>query len=261
MVKEILIKCRRPLIVGFHIVLIVVANYLAFWIRFDGVITDGVKSLFMEMIPWLVVIRGLSFVPLQLYKGLWRYTGIWDLRNVIVGVMGSTVLFYILVHWIFGLRGYPLSIFIIDSLVLIFLMGGLRLSRRLYHAVRQVTQGKQILIYGAGDAGEMIVRDIRNHSALYQYKPLGFIDDDPNKVSQRIHGIPMLGRRDKIPQILQTHQVDEVLLAIPSASASLIRQTLTALEPFKVSIKTLPNLGNLKNGNVGLNQIHSLSVE
>ena len=261
MVKAIVINSRRPLIVGFHIGLIVVANYLAFWIRFDGVITDQVKSLFVEMIPWLVVIRGLTFVPLQLYKGLWRYTGIWDLRNVIVGVTGSTVLFYILVHWIFDLRGYPLSIFIIDSLLLIFLMGGLRLARRLYHAVRQVGQGKQILIYGAGDAGEMIVRDIRNHGALYQYQPLGFIDDDPNKVGQRIHGVPVLGQRDKMPQILQTHQIDEVLLAIPSASASLIRQILTALEPFKVSIKTLPNLGNLKNGNVGLNQIQSLSVE
>jgi len=101
--KTIAIQFRRPLIVGFHIVLIVLANYLAFWIRFDGVITDEVKSLFMEMIPWLVAIRGLTFVPLQLYKGLWRYTGIWDLRNVIVGVTGSTVLFYILVHWIFGL--------------------------------------------------------------------------------------------------------------------------------------------------------------
>ena len=85
--------------------LIVLANYLAFLIRFDGVLTPDVMSLFTKMIPWLVVIRGLTFVPLQLYKGLWRYTGIWDLRNVIVGVIGSTVLFYILVHWIFGRQG------------------------------------------------------------------------------------------------------------------------------------------------------------
>ena len=179
MVKEIVIKSRRPLIVGFHLVLIVLANYLAFLIRFDGVLTPDVMSLFTKMIPWLVVIRGLTFVPLQLYKGLWRYTGIWDLRNVIVGVIGSTVLFYILVHWIFAVRGYPLSIFIIDSLLLIFFIGGSRLTRRLYHAVRQVGRGKQVLIYGAGDAGEMIVRDIKNHGALYHYRPLGFIDDDP----------------------------------------------------------------------------------
>src|SRR5262249_11440858 len=84
---------------------------------------------------------------------------------------------------------------------------------------------------------------------------------DPNKVGQRIHGIPVLGTRDKIPLILETHQVDEVLLAIPSAPAALIRQLLTVLEPFKVPIKTLPTLGNLKNGKVGLNQIQDLSVE
>ena len=261
MVKEIVIKIRRPLIVGFHIVLIVLANYLAFLIRFDGVLTDDVMSLFTKMIPWLVVIRGLTFVPLQLYRGLWRYTGIWDLRNVIVGVIGSTVLFYILVHWIFGVRGYPLSIFIIDSLLLIFFIGGSRLTRRLYHAVRQVGRGKQVLIYGAGDAGEMVVRDIKNHGALYDYQPLGFIDDDPNKLGQRIHGVPVLGARDKLPKILQANEVDEVLLTIPSASASLIRQILTVLEPFKVPIKTLPTLGNLKNGKVGLSQIQDLSVE
>jgi len=261
MVKAIVIKFRRPLIVGFHIVLIGLANYLAFWIRFDGVISDEDLGLMINMLPWLILIRGLTFVPLQLYKGLWRYTGIWDLRNVIMGVIGSGIVFYVVVHWIFGLRNYPVSIFVIDSLLLIFFIGGSRLTRRLYHAVRQVGQGKQVLIYGAGDAGEMIVRDMKNHAALYHYQPLGFIDDDPNKSGQRIHGVPVLGRRDKMPQILQTHEVDEVLLAIPSASAALIRQLLTVLEPFKVPIKTLPTLGNLKNGKVGLNQIQDVSIE
>ena len=98
MVKTIAIQFRRPLIVGFHIVLIVLANYLAFWIRFDGVISDDHLALMIKMMPWLILIRGLVFVPLQLYKGLWRYTGIWDLRNVIIGVLKSTAVFYIVVH-------------------------------------------------------------------------------------------------------------------------------------------------------------------
>jgi FlaA1/EpsC-like NDP-sugar epimerase len=259
--QTILLKFRRPLVVGFHILLIALANYLAFWIRFDGVIPDQEMALLVEMMPWLIVIRGLTFVPLRLYQGLWRYTGIWDLRNVISGVMVSTVTFYVLVHWVFGLKKYPLSIFIIDSLLLIFFMGGSRLARRLYSGIRQVKRGKQVLIYGAGDAGEMVVRDIKNHGALYDYQPLGFIDDNPNKVGQRIHGVPVLGQRDAMPNILKEYQIDEVLLAIPSASPSLLRQILTVLEPFKVSIKTLPTLGNLKNGKVGLSQIHDLSVE
>ncbi len=261
MVKAIVIKVRRPLIVGFHIVLIVLANYLAFWIRFDGVIPSEEFALMVQMFPSLIVIRGLMFVPFQLYKGLWRYSGIWDLRNVIIGVLGSTTLFYLVVHWAYGLRSYPLSIFIIDSLLLIFFMGGSRLAYRLYAALNHVSSGKQVLIYGAGDAGEMIVRAIRNNGGVYDYQAVGFIDDNPNKVGQHIHGVPVLGQRDKMPRLLQTHQIDEVLLAIPSASASLIRQILTVLEPFKVPIKTLPTLGNLKNGNVGLNQIQDLSVE
>ena len=107
----------------------------------------------------------------------------------------------------------------------------------------------------------MIVRAILNNGTVYDYQPIGFIDDNPNKVGQRIHGVPVLGQRQAIPKILKDYQVDEVLLAVPSASPSLVRQILTALEPFKVPIKTLPTVGNLKNGNVGLSQIQDLSVE
>src|SRR4030095_3350031 len=103
MTKSMLLKFRRFLNVGFHIVLIALANYLAFWIRFDGVIPDQELALMIEMMPWLILIRGLTFVPLKLYQGLWRYTGIWDLRNVIIGVTVGTVIFYVVVHWGFDL--------------------------------------------------------------------------------------------------------------------------------------------------------------
>jgi FlaA1/EpsC-like NDP-sugar epimerase len=215
----------------------------------------------IEMMPWLILIRGLTFVPLHLYKGLWRYTGIWDLRNVIIGVIASTLVFYIVVHWGYALKGYPRSIFIIDSLLLIFFMGGSRLAHRLYAGLSRGGAGKQVLIYGAGDAGEMIVRAILNNGAGYDYQPIGFIDDNSNKIGRLIHGVPVLGQRDALPKILRDHHVDEVVLAVPSASPLLIRQILTVLEPFKVPIKTLPTLGHIKNGNVGLSQIHDLSVE
>jgi FlaA1/EpsC-like NDP-sugar epimerase len=261
MTKSMLLKFRRFLNVGFHIVLIALANYLAFWIRFDGVIPAQEIALFIQMMPWLVLIRGVIFIPLRLYQGLWRYTGIWDLRNVIYGVLSSTAVFYVVVHWGMGLAKYPLSVFIIDSLLLIFFMGGSRLARRLYHGVRQVHRGKRVLIYGAGDAGEMIVRDIKNNGALYDYEPIGFIDDSASKIGQRIHGLPVLGSRQDLPKILRSHKIAEVLLAIPSASPALIRQILTALELFKIPIKTLPGVAKLQNGKVSASQIQDLSIE
>ena len=261
MLKLILIKYRRIPIVAFHMALIVLANYLAFWIRFDGVVPAREREIMLRMIPWLMLIRGLTFVPSQLYKGLWRYTGIWDLRNVIGGVVASTVLFYITVHWLFGIRNYPLSIFIIDSLLLIFFMGGSRLARRLVSGVRQTKEGRRLLIYGAGDAGEMIVRDIRNNSSFYGYQPIGFVDDDQKKVGRRIHGVQVLGTREDLPRVITVEKPDEVVIAIPTFKPAMVREVVKILEPFKISIRTLPRLSDLRNGNVGAKQIRDLAIE
>jgi FlaA1/EpsC-like NDP-sugar epimerase len=261
MLKDITLKYRRIPIVAFHMALIVLANYLAFWIRFDGMVPAHEKELMFRLIPWLMLIRGLTFVPFQLYKGLWRYTGIWDLRNVIAGVVGSTVLFYITVHWIFGIKNYPLSIFIIDSLLLIFFMGGSRLARRLVSGVGLSKEGRRLLIYGAGNAGEMIVRDIRNNSSFYGYQPIGFVDDDQKKVGRRIHGVQVLGRREDLPRIITSEKPDEVVIAIPSVKAAMVREVVKILEPFKIPIRTLPRLSDLRNGNVGANQIRDLAIE
>src|SRR5262249_48933254 len=148
-----------------------------------------------------VLIQGLTFIPLRLYEGLWRYTGIWDLRNIIMGVVSGTTVFYLIVYWGLDLTTYPRSVFITNVLVLIFLMGGVRLAWRLYWGLGHLKQGKRVLIYGAGDAGEMIVRDMKNN-ALYDYEPIGFIDDDASKVGRRIHGIPVLGTPQNLPKIM-----------------------------------------------------------
>ena len=261
MLKEIILRYRRIPIVAFHMAMIVMANYLAFWIRFDGVIPAHEKEVMLRMIPWLMLIRGLTFVPFQLYKGLWRYTGIWDLRNVIGGVLASTLLFYITVHWIFGIRNYPLSIFIIDSLLLIFLMGGSRLARRLFYGLGQTKEGRRLLIYGAGDAGEMIVRDIRNNTSFHSYHPIGFVDDDQKKIGRRIHGVQVLGRREDLPRIITEEKPDDLVIAIPSVKPAMVREVVKILEPFKIPIRTLPRLSDLRNGNVGVKQIRDLAIE
>lgn len=257
---QVLLKYRRLVVVMLHLGLIVAANFLAFELRFDGAIPEKNWDVFVAMLPWLVVLRGVTFIPFRFYEGLWRYTGIWDLRNIIAGVSVSTALFYSVVHWGFGLTGYPRSVFVIDSILLLFFLGGIRLARRIYRDLGHLDREKRILIYGAGDAGEMIVRDMKNN-AFYEYQPIGFIDDDPLKTRHRIHGVPVLGTREALPAVMARQKPDAVLVAMPQAEPSTVRSVVKVLEPFKVSIHTLPNLRDLLDGKVKVSQIRKLSIE
>jgi FlaA1/EpsC-like NDP-sugar epimerase len=260
--KYLLLRYRRLTIVGLHVALIVVANYLAFWLRFDGVIPDQETAVMIQMLPWLVAIQGLMFIPFRLYEGLWRYTSLSDLWNIIAGVLTSTIVFYIVVHWGLGKILYPRSIFILDAVLLINFMAGLRIMVRLFHQGRSSPKPeKRVLIYGAGDAGEMIVRDMRNNAAFYKYEPIGFVDDDPNKIGQRIHGIQVFGGRKDLPDIMRKKNPDEVLIAMPSAEPPTIREVVKSLETFNMPIKTLPSRREVQNGHFAVNQIRNLSLE
>src|SRR5262245_30122063 len=259
-VSRVIYRYRRAQIVLLHVGLVLLANYLAFLLRFGGRLTHDVSPAFLDGLPWLVAIRMLTFTPFRLYAGLWRYTGIWDLRNIVGAVTLSSLAFYGWAHWGLGLAEYPATALVVDSLLLIFFTGGVRLLRRIHGGVSRLIPEKRVLVYGAGDAGEMIVRDMRSNG-FYEYEPMGFIDDNPTKVGHRIHGLKVLGTREALAHVMATEKVDMVLVAVPRATPETIRSIVRALEPFKVPIQTLPNLRDLFNGRVTVSQIRQLSVE
>jgi FlaA1/EpsC-like NDP-sugar epimerase len=259
--RPLLLGYRRPIIVLLEMGLVALANYLAFWLRFDGEIPTSQAKLLVQMLPWLVAVRGLTFITFRLYEGLWCYTSLWDLRNIAAGVLTSTIIFYALIHWGLGIVAYPRSIFIVDAILLVFFLGGIRLTRRIYRGFGHLKRENRVLVYGAGDAGEMVVRDMKNNGAFYDYEPVGFVDDDPSKIGKRIHGVRVLGAREDLPSIMAKGKPHAVLLAMPHLQAFAIRQIVKALEPFKVPIKTLPNLRDRQGGQVALSQIRDLAVE
>jgi EAL domain-containing protein (putative c-di-GMP-specific phosphodiesterase class I) len=221
--------------------LAVAGNYLAFWLRFDGVIPPAYWMLWLQTIPCLVLIRGLTFVSFHLYDSVWQYVGLRDLRAIAASVAASSVVFCLLIRGVLDLGAYPRSVFVVDLVLVVFLMGAVRVSWRLAREYRANARTKSVLIFGAGDAGEAIVREILN-GGEHGYHPVGFVDDDPAKVGRRIHGVPVLGTQADLPRIIAETNPSEVLVAIARATPQMLRQVVKALESHKLPIKAVPHL-------------------
>lgn len=260
-VTSLTVAQRRFLLFVAHLGLAAFSNWLAFLLRFDEDIPAQQWELFASMLPLLLTIRALTFYPFRLYDGLWRYTSLWDVRDLALSIGASSLIFAGVVRLGLGIRAYPSSIFVIDALLLLCLFAGLRAFPRLLREPGWMETGlKRVLIVGAGDAGAMIVREMRNNRS-YGYQPIGFIDDNPAKVGHRIHGVKVLGNRADLPQVIAESRPDVVLVAMPSAASGTIRAVVKALEPFHLPIQTLPTLRDLLQCRVEVSQIRNLSIE
>jgi FlaA1/EpsC-like NDP-sugar epimerase len=258
--RDVIPRFRCVPVIAVQWLLIALSNRAAFMLRFDGDEPGWALTAYWQMLPWLLAVRALTFVPFRLYDGLWRYTGLYDLQALVGGISVSTAIFYAVARSPLGPPVYPRSVFVVDALLLTLLLFGIRLTRRFVAEFALIRPGKRLLIFGAGDAGELIVRDMEN-KRRYSYEPVGFVDDDRTKLGRRIHGVRVLGTRDDLPWIVKRHRPDEMLIAMPRADAAAIRSIVRALDPFKIPIKTLPNLRDIIDGKVEVGQIRNLAVE
>ena len=241
------------------LLLTVAGNYFAFWLRFDGAIPAASWALWWETIPLLVLLRGLTFIPFHLYDSVWQYVGLRDLRAIVASVTASSVLFCLLIRGVLGLRAYPRSVFLMDLVLVVFLMAAARVGWRLWREYRANARTKRVLIFGAGDAGARIVREILQ-GGEHGYHPVGFVDDDPAKVGRRIHGIPVLGTRADLPRIIRETNPSEVLVAIAHAAPEMFRGVVKALESHKLPIRALRPLRDILDGRARLHDVRDLAV-
>ncbi len=241
--------------------LIVLAYYMAFWLRFDGQIPAAQFSLFYNTLPLVIIIRTAALLYFRLYGGMWRYASINDLLSIVKAVSIGTG-FLVLPIFFAQAAGYPRSIFIIEWFLLIVGLGG---SRFLIRGLREFTPrifrtGRRVMVIGAGDAGEMIIRELKKNPDLNQW-PVAIIDDDPTKRGTRLHGVPVLGTTDEIPAVVSRYGIDQALIAIPSATGAQMRRIVTRCRKTGVDFKTVPVLKELIGGRVSVHQLRDVRVE
>ena len=258
-ISSFVVKWRRPVIVLLDVGLIVAANYLAFVLRFDGKLSPQEIEQFQSTILPLIGIRAIAFSIFGLHAGLWRYTSIWDLQNIVSGVLTSTMLFYGWVYWGMEIGNYPRSIFVIDCLLLIGFLTGVRLPSRIFREKWIYRKRKKVLVVGAGDAGERVVREMKTRPE-YHCQPIGFVDDQVSLVNKRIHGVRVLGTLGDLPRLVEAYKPEEVVIAVAKASPAFLRDLISQLEPYEVSIKTLPGVQELLVDQSTLSQIRNISI-
>lgn len=264
---EFLNKNRFAVSVLTHSVVIVLGYSLAFLTRFSPEIfqTPAYVSVFLLTVGPLLFLRLCSYMYFGLFKGLMRYTGTKDLINIIKGAMTGTLLFA--AFSLFTVLGFSRSVIVIDMAYNILLIGGLRLAVRMFkeETGRRAPEGgtsvsKKILIVGAGNAGEMILREINNNHRL-SYEPKGFVDDDRGKRGRTIHGVKVLGNTRDIGKIAIRCGIEEVFIAIPSAGSKVIHRIVRTCKRANIKFKTLPHVGDLIEGRAALSQIRDVAIE
>ncbi len=257
--SSFVMRWRKPIITVLDVVLIILANYFAFALRYDGNIPASEIHIFEQTVLALVAIRGVAFALFGLNEGLWRYTSIWDLQNIIGGVLSSTIIFYGWVHWVMGIHGYPRSIFAIDSVLLIGFLAGVRLSARLLRDKPIFQKKRKVLIVGAGDSGERVVRELKTRT-VFNCQPIGFVDDNAGLLNQRIHGVRVLGTVQDLPKLVEGLKPEVVVVAVPNAAPEFLRDLVIKLEPYNISIKTLPAKEELLADQSTVSQIRNVSI-
>jgi len=196
---------------------ICIAYYAAYFLRFEGGLFSANSNFLKDSLPWIIVIKLMVFFSFGLYRGVWRYIGISDFFTIFKVVTLSSISSILFLTFVFRFQGYSRAVFFIDWMLLLFLILGSRfLFRIVGEFLLNLRKGiKNILIFGAGDTGEMVIREIKKNKFMH-YNVLGFIDDNPKKIGSRIHGVSVLGDRSKMKQLVGELKVKEVLIAAPT---------------------------------------------
>lgn len=230
---------RRVFEVILDAFLISLAYYGAYFMIFGPFENSENWALFVKSLPILIVIKLFTFLAVGVYRGIWRYTSLSDFLTFSKGVVISSVFGALAILLIYRFQGFSRAVFILDALLLILALGLSRVAFRLFRKILpNPTNGEQrkILIYGAGDGGEMILRELKNNPD-WNLKPIGFVDDDPLKKDKVIHGLKVFGGNGSLKKICLENDVEEILLSFRNVEPHRLTEVKDICASADVSLK------------------------
>ena len=243
------------------------APLLAFFIRFDWSIPAQSYTGVVTITVLLVVLKTAVTVPFGFYRRSWVRVAFRDMGDIVKVTLGIALAASVLLLWIGLPLEIPRSIALIDGLITLLAMSGVRASFRYWHESQfnQLAAGqrrKAVLIIGAGEAGSLIVREMLRHPEM-GLQPIGFLDDDSKKVGYRIATVPVLGTVDDLSATIRAHAVDEVLIALPSTDGTTVRNIVERIESTQAGLKyrIMPGVYELLSGEVDISRIREVEIE
>jgi len=217
---------RRIFEVFLDAFLITLAYYSSFALLFGSFESSSNWDLFLKTLPLLILIKLGAFLVVGVYRGLWRYTSIGDLITFAKGGLLGSILSVLAILLLYRFQGFSRTVFIIDGVFLLLLVVG---SRMAFRVIRQMLppavapDGRRVLIYGAGDGGEMLLRELNNNPE-WSYRAVGFIDDDPLKKDKVIHGLAVFDGNGTLADLCRQKDISEILISIRNLSPEQLKK-------------------------------------
>ncbi|MBN2568700.1 MAG: polysaccharide biosynthesis protein [Deltaproteobacteria bacterium] len=250
-------------------IFVMVAYMTAYWLRFEGSISPTDWAKIQHALPYLVPFKLACFYAFGLYRGMWRYTSISDVKNIFKAASLSSGAIVLFILYQYRFLGYSRSVYLIDWGLTFMLTSGVRFFLRILLGSPLLSFWrraphlsdlpiKKLLIIGAGDAGEKVLREIKE-TPWSRFRPVGFLDDDQEKHGKEIHGVPVLGMVDEIDRIPVAF--DEILIAIPSVKGEAVRRIVALCEKTGKRFRTIPGIWELVEGKVSIKTVRDVTLE
>ena len=267
---SLLLRLRRPVVLGLHLLLVPLGYYMAFALRFDFRPPDRHIDLFWRTVPYLMVLRMASFAIFGLFHGWWRHVGMRDLIDLVRATTLSSVLLVLALFMTGDLTGagagelLPRSVLVLDWITALVLFGGLRFGVRAFREERllpwRARRGKPALIIGAGTAAERLLRETQREGES-EICPVAMVDDDPDKRGMRLHGVPVVGTSRDLKKLVASSGIKLLVIAIPSATRQEMRDIVEVCLETGVDFKIVPSMRELLDGRARLGELRKVQIE